>query len=140
MMTARRKRTFTPEFKARTVELVRTGGKSVADVCRELNLTETAVRRWVAQADIDAGRRDGPRLRDGAPAVGRLAGHPMPPRAPNAPHPSLPGFAAAMHLSCDGPTVGPPLPGRIAEQMPGLRALRARLFAFGGFWPEQLTG
>ena len=59
MMTARRRRTFTPEFKARTVELVRTSGKSVGEVCRELDLTETAVRRWVAQADIDAGRRDG---------------------------------------------------------------------------------
>ena len=59
MMTARRRRTFTPEFKARTVELVRTSGKSVGDVCRELDLTETAVRRWVAQADIDVGRRDG---------------------------------------------------------------------------------
>jgi transposase len=59
MMTARRRRTFTSEFKARTVELVRASGKSVGEVCRELDLTETAVRRWVAQADIDAGRRDG---------------------------------------------------------------------------------
>jgi transposase len=59
MMTARPRRTFTPQFKARTVELVRTSGKSVAEVCRDLDLTETAVRRWVAQADVDAGRRDG---------------------------------------------------------------------------------
>src|ERR671926_1885512 len=59
MMTARPRRTFTPEFKVRTVELVRTSGKSVAEVCRDLDLTETAVRRWVAQTDIDAGRRDG---------------------------------------------------------------------------------
>ena len=59
MMTARPRRSFTPEFKARTVELVRSSGKSVAEVCRELDLTETAVRRWLAQADIDAGRRDG---------------------------------------------------------------------------------
>src|SRR5436305_10731650 len=59
MMTARRRRSFTAEFKAKTVELVRTSGKSVAGVCRDLNLTETAVRRWLAQADVDAGRRDG---------------------------------------------------------------------------------
>jgi transposase len=58
-MTARPRRTFTPEFKAQTVELLRTSGKSVAEVCRDLDLTETAVRRWVAQAEIDAGRRDG---------------------------------------------------------------------------------
>ena len=59
MMTTRRRRSFTPEFKVQTVELVRTSGKSVAEVCRDLDLTETAVRRWVAQAEIDAGRRDG---------------------------------------------------------------------------------
>ena len=59
MMTARLRRSFTPEFKAHTVELVRTSGKSVGEICRDLDLTETAVRRWVAQTDIDAGRRDG---------------------------------------------------------------------------------
>ena len=59
MMTARQRRSFTPEFKARTIELVRTSGKSISEVCRDLDLTETAVRRWVAQAEIDAGRRDG---------------------------------------------------------------------------------
>ena len=59
MMTARVRRSFTPEFKAQTVELVRTSGKSIGEVCRDLDLTETAVRRWVAQVDIDAGRRDG---------------------------------------------------------------------------------
>ena len=59
MMTARPRRSFTPEFKAHTVELLRTSGKSVGEVCRDLDLTETAVRRWIAQADIDEGRRDG---------------------------------------------------------------------------------
>ena len=28
-------------------------------MARELDLTETAVRRWLAQADSDAGRREG---------------------------------------------------------------------------------
>ena len=59
MMTTRRRRSFTPEFKAQTVDLVRTSGKTVAEVCRDLDLTETAVRRWLAQAEVDAGRRDG---------------------------------------------------------------------------------
>src|ERR1700682_5089360 len=58
MMTARLRRSFTPEFKTHTVELVRTSGKSVGEICRDLDLTETAVRRWVAQADVDPGRRD----------------------------------------------------------------------------------
>jgi transposase len=59
MMTARQRRSFTPEFKAHTVELLRTSGKSVGEICRDLDLTETAVRRWLAQADVDEGRRDG---------------------------------------------------------------------------------
>ena len=50
MMTARRRRSFTPEFKAQTVDLLRTSGKSVGEVCRDLDLTETVVRRWLAQS------------------------------------------------------------------------------------------
>ena len=55
----RPRRSFSPEFKARTVELIRTTGKSVAQVCRDLDLTETAVRGWVRQADVDEGTREG---------------------------------------------------------------------------------
>jgi transposase len=31
----------------------------MTEVARDLDLTETAVRKWVAQADIDAGLREG---------------------------------------------------------------------------------
>jgi len=55
----RRRRSFTREYKAEVVELCRTSGQTVGAVARDLGLTETAVRRWVAQAEIDAGRRDG---------------------------------------------------------------------------------
>jgi transposase len=55
----RRRRSFTKEFKAEVVELVRQPGNSVASVARDLDLTETAVRAWVNQADIDDGHRDG---------------------------------------------------------------------------------
>jgi transposase len=55
----RKRRSFTPEYKAEVVELCRSSGKTIAQVTRDLGLTETAVRRWVAQAEIDAGRRDG---------------------------------------------------------------------------------
>ena len=41
------------------MELCRTSGQTIAAVARELGLTGTAVRRWVTQAEIDAGRRDG---------------------------------------------------------------------------------
>jgi transposase len=58
-MERRTRRSFTPEFKAHTVELVRSSGKSVLEICRDLDLTESAVRRWVDQAEIDAGERNG---------------------------------------------------------------------------------
>ena len=34
-------------------------GRNVASVSKELDLAETAVRRWVRQAEIDAGARPG---------------------------------------------------------------------------------
>jgi transposase len=55
----RPRRFFTKEFKAEVVELVRQPGNSAASVARDLDLTETAVRAWVKQADIDNGDRDG---------------------------------------------------------------------------------
>ena len=53
----RRRRFFPPEYKAEVVELIRSTGKSVGQVARELDLTETAVRQWVRQADLDTGYR-----------------------------------------------------------------------------------
>jgi transposase-like protein len=41
------------------VELVRREGNTAASVARDLDLTETAVREWVKQAEVDGGRRDG---------------------------------------------------------------------------------
>ena len=58
-MTKRHRRAFSPEFKAEVVALCHQPGKNVASVARELSLTETAVRRWVNQAEVDAGQRPG---------------------------------------------------------------------------------
>ena len=55
----RPRRSFTDEYKAEVVELCRASGKSIAQVARDLGIGETAVRRWVAQAEVDAGRRPG---------------------------------------------------------------------------------
>lgn len=49
----RPRRKFTPEFKADVVRLCRTGAETIAEVCRRLDLTETAVRAWVRQAEVD---------------------------------------------------------------------------------------
>ena len=53
--TKRPRRSFTKEFKAEVVELVRQPGNTAASVARDLDLTETAVREWVKQADVDDG-------------------------------------------------------------------------------------
>jgi transposase len=55
----RPRRSFSREFKAEVVALVRQPGNTAASVARELDLTETAVREWVRQAEIDDGQRDG---------------------------------------------------------------------------------
>ena len=55
-MAKRKRRAFTEEFKAEAVRLVRDSGKSVPTVARELDLTETALRSWVRQAEVDAGQ------------------------------------------------------------------------------------
>ncbi len=52
----RARRSFTPEFKADAVRLTKSG-KAIAQVARELDLTETALREWVRRADADAGER-----------------------------------------------------------------------------------
>jgi len=55
-MERRKRRAFTKAYKAEVVELIRKSGKSINVVAKELDLTETAVRAWVRQAEIDAGR------------------------------------------------------------------------------------
>jgi transposase len=57
--TKRPRRSFPKEFKAEVVALVRQPGNTAASVARDLDLTETAVRDWVKQADVDDGTRDG---------------------------------------------------------------------------------
>jgi transposase len=53
----RPRRAFTPEFKAEIVELCQRGDRSVGQIARDFDLTETAVRDWVKQAERDAGTR-----------------------------------------------------------------------------------
>ena len=55
----RPRRSFTKEFKADIVEACRKGDRSIGQVAKDFDLTETSVREWVRQADIDDGNRDG---------------------------------------------------------------------------------
>src|SRR4029434_3427881 len=62
----RARRSFTAGFKAEIVELCQRGDRSIGRVARDFDLTETAVRAWVRQAERDAGTRgDGGRRASG---------------------------------------------------------------------------
>src|SRR5262245_13492277 len=43
---AKHRRTFTPEFKTQAVQLVTEQGRSVAEVARDLDLSESLIRSW----------------------------------------------------------------------------------------------
>jgi transposase len=43
---AKARRTFTPEFKVQAVKLVTEQGKSIAEVARDLDLSESLLRGW----------------------------------------------------------------------------------------------
>lgn len=58
-MSKRERRTFNAEFKLQVVQMIREQGLRVGDVCRDMKLGETAVRRWLAQADEEAAGRPG---------------------------------------------------------------------------------
>ncbi|GAB1645322.1 hypothetical protein KRMM14A1259_57490 [Krasilnikovia sp. MM14-A1259] len=53
----RPRRSFTPEFKAEIVELCQRGDRTIRQVSQDFDLTETAVRDWVKQSDLDTGAR-----------------------------------------------------------------------------------
>ena len=55
----RDRRSYTSEFKSEIVDRCRAGDRSISEVARDFDLTVSAVRRWVAQAEIDAGERAG---------------------------------------------------------------------------------
>ncbi len=47
---------YPPEFRARVVDLARSGRK-LASLEEEFGVTATTIRSWVRQADLDQGRR-----------------------------------------------------------------------------------
>lgn len=55
-MARRKRRKFTPEFKAEVVALCQVGDRSIGQLSKDLGLTTTAVREWVRRAEADAGR------------------------------------------------------------------------------------
>ena len=50
---------FPPEFRRDVVAVARRGDLSVAEVAVDFGIAEETVRRWMRQADIDDGIKDG---------------------------------------------------------------------------------
>jgi transposase-like protein len=48
-----------PEFRRRAVELAREKTASVAQIAKDLGISESCLRNWMARADVDEGRREG---------------------------------------------------------------------------------
>ena len=58
MSTCRRPRSPYPEeFRANAVKLLRSSGKTIPELSRELGCSTESLRNWSKQADLDAGRR-----------------------------------------------------------------------------------
>ena len=52
---ARKRRKFSQEFKEEAVRLCKQGDRGISEVARELDLTDSALRRWVEQYEVDHG-------------------------------------------------------------------------------------
>jgi transposase len=47
----RQRRQFSPEYKAEVVALIRTSGRGIGEVARELDIADSVVRSWVRDAE-----------------------------------------------------------------------------------------
>lgn len=50
---------YPPEFRREAVQLVQNTERSIAQVARDLGVSNQTLRNWIKQADVDAGRREG---------------------------------------------------------------------------------
>jgi transposase len=50
---------YPPEFRRRAVELGRERAKPIAQIAADLGIVESCLRRWMAQADVDEGKKEG---------------------------------------------------------------------------------
>lgn len=47
------------EFRKRAVDLAREGSKPIVQIAKDLGISESGLRRWMAQAEVDDGKREG---------------------------------------------------------------------------------
>ncbi len=54
-----KRKNFDWDFKLQAVRMIKDQGLSVSQVCRDLGIGETALRRWIAQVDATHGGQGG---------------------------------------------------------------------------------
>ena len=62
MTNQKKRRVFDASFKLQVVEMIRRQNLSIGQVCKDMKLGETAVRRWLGQFDAE---------RSGLPGIGK---------------------------------------------------------------------
>ena len=50
---------YPPEFRAEAIRLVKTTGETIPKIAGDLGISDQTLRNWVAQDDVDAGRKSG---------------------------------------------------------------------------------
>ena len=53
------RRAFDAAFKLQVVKMIRQQGLSIGQVCKDMNLVDRAVRRWLTQLDAETAGRPG---------------------------------------------------------------------------------
>jgi transposase len=48
-----------PEFRRRAIELARERAKPIAKIASDIGISESCLRNWLHQADVDEGRSEG---------------------------------------------------------------------------------
>ena len=50
---------YPPEFKAEAVRLVKSSGETIAQVAKDLGISDQTLLNWVGQDNVDAGKKSG---------------------------------------------------------------------------------
>jgi transposase len=48
-----------PEFRRRAIELARERAKPIAQIAADIGISESCLRNWLSQADVDEGHKQG---------------------------------------------------------------------------------
>lgn len=50
---------YPPEFRAEAVRLAKSSDETIAQIAKDLGISDQTLRNWVAQDDVDGGRKSG---------------------------------------------------------------------------------